>query len=130
MPTIPRLKDRTKSRTKDPNQLIDRRNRKKIYNDKRWIILRGQHIQREPLCQVCRMEGRVTLAEEVHHVTPFPLGRTDAERKALAFDSANLISLCKKCHWRCHHEDLQGTRTREDIENRIKSQGKYKPIAE
>lgn len=128
MPTINRLVGNKKSRPKDPNQLIDRRNRQKIYNDKRWHYLRDQHIQREPLCQVCQMEGRIKLAEEVHHLHPFPLGRTDAERKALAFDATNLISLCKNCHWRCHHNDLSGTRTRQDIVNRLKALKIYKPV--
>lgn len=126
MPTIPKLKRTSKPR--DPNQILDRKARQKIYNDKRWHYLRDQHIQREPLCQVCQTEGRVKLAEEVHHLHPFPLGKTDAEKRALAFDANNLISLCKHCHWRCHHSDLIHTRTREDIASRLKKQGLYKPI--
>lgn len=127
MPTINRLSKKS-SRPKDPNQLLDRRNRQKIYNDKRWLLLRSQHIQREPLCQVCQMEGRIKLAEEVHHLHPFPLGHTDAERKALAFDASNIISLCKNCHWRCHHGDLSGTRSREDIVNRLKALKLFNPV--
>ena len=41
-------------------------------------------------CVMCKAKGKLTLAEEVDHITPLEIGGTDA--------ADNLRSLCKPCH--------------------------------
>ena len=36
----------------------------------RWQRLRAYHLKRHPLCARCKAKGKVTLATEVHHITP------------------------------------------------------------
>ena len=43
-----------------------------------------------PLCEMCEQDGRLTKANEVHHVLPLSQGGTH--------DESNLMSLCKSCH--------------------------------
>ena len=45
-----------------------------------------------PLCEMCRREGRITPAAEVHHILPLADGGTH--------DPENLMALCKPCHSR------------------------------
>jgi len=42
------------------------------------------------LCEQCKSEGRLTAAEEVHHILPLADGGTN--------DESNLMALCKSCH--------------------------------
>ena len=49
-------------------------------------------MRRHPLCEMCRREGRVTAAAEVHHIVPLSAGGTH--------DESNLMALCKPCHSR------------------------------
>lgn len=81
-----------------------RRQRKKVYNSKRWIDLRTTKIQDQPLCEDCLKEGKITLAQEVHHIkSPFRKGLTDIEKDRLAYTYENLASLCKECHIKRHN---------------------------
>lgn len=73
-----------------------------IYNDRRWRDLRSWYFQNHPLCEQCQKEGRITPAEHIHHIIPFLTGRTPEERRALAYDESNLMSLCKVCHQKFH----------------------------
>ena len=58
----------------------------------RWVAIRKSVMRRDKgLCQQCLSEGRVTLAEEVDHMTPLHAG-------GHATDESNLVSLCKECH--------------------------------
>ncbi|MDA5722588.1 HNH endonuclease signature motif containing protein [Alkalibacterium indicireducens] len=45
---------------------------------------------------MCEKNGRLTSAEEVHHILPISLGGTH--------DKSNLMSLCKSCHNKIHLE--------------------------
>ena len=63
-----------------------------IYNSKRWKALRRDQLAAHPLCWYCLKIGHITAADTVDHITPH---RGD---KNLAFDPANLQSLCKPCH--------------------------------
>lgn len=96
MPTIVRLKKKNYPKSED--------SAKDIYNTPQWKNLRKAHIMQHPLCEVCLKEGKVTPAEEVHHITPILTGATLERRKELAFDSDNLMSLCKKHHIEIHKE--------------------------
>ena len=58
----------------------------------RWTKIRAAYIGQHPLCEQCLKEGRVTKAEEVHHIVPLGHGGTH--------DFRNLMALCKPCHSR------------------------------
>ena len=64
---------------------------KKRYNGA-WPAIRRGFISAHPLCEMCRREGRVTAAAEVHHIVPLSAGGTH--------DESNLMALCKPCHSR------------------------------
>lgn len=69
-----------------------------------WTTLRAKHLAHHPLCSRCESEGRTKLAEEVHHINPIERGKTPEEMRRLAYDRANLQSLCKDCHFAIHNE--------------------------
>lgn len=55
-----------------------------------WKRIRDRHIAEQPLCEMCKKQGRIIPAEEVHHIKPLSQGGTH--------DDGNLMSLCKECH--------------------------------
>ena len=57
-----------------------------------WKRIRDRYIAQHPLCEMCKKQGRLTPAEEVHHIKPLSQGGTH--------DDSNLMSLCKECHSR------------------------------
>jgi 5-methylcytosine-specific restriction protein A len=72
--------------------------------------LRGSALQRRrvrllsraPLCEHCRLAGRVRLADELDHIIPLFMGGTDTED--------NLQPLCTDCHARKTADEC-GTKT-------------------
>jgi 5-methylcytosine-specific restriction protein A len=62
---------------------------KKRYN-RTWKRIRDRYIAAHPLCEKCASLGRVTPAQEVHHIKPLSQGGTN--------DVDNLMSLCTSCH--------------------------------
>ena len=57
-----------------------------------WKRIRDSYIAAHPLCEQCQKEGRITPAEEVHHILPLSHGGTHSRD--------NLMALCKACHSR------------------------------
>ena len=57
---------------------------------KQWRRIRDTYIAAHPLCKQCKKDGRLTPAQEVHHIEPLSKGGTH--------DEANLMSLCTSCH--------------------------------
>jgi len=55
-----------------------------------WKRIRDRYITAHPLCEQCEKNGRITPAEEVHHIKPLSQGGTN--------DVRNLMSLCTPCH--------------------------------
>ncbi len=55
-----------------------------------WKRIRDRYIKAHLLCEECSKAGRLTPAEEVHHVLPLSKGGDHSE--------ANLMSLCTSCH--------------------------------
>ena len=55
-----------------------------------WKKLRARFLLQHPLCEQCGSEGRLTPAEEVHHILSLASGGTN--------DEGNLMALCKSCH--------------------------------
>jgi 5-methylcytosine-specific restriction protein A len=62
------------------------------YRTSAWKALRLNQLRSEPLCRMCKAEGRIKAASVCDHITPH---RGDT---ALFHDPANLQSLCKPCH--------------------------------
>lgn len=79
--------------------------RRRIYNSERWRKLRKLKFSNDPLCEMCLKAGRITPAEDIHHIRSFMDASTIEERCRLAYDYTNLMSLCKKCHQRVHNEN-------------------------
>lgn len=73
------------------------------YNSSRWHNLRDRYIKHHPFCEMCEMNGKVKLAEQVHHKKEFMKGTTDEERWNLLLDEDNLMSLCCECHKQIHY---------------------------
>jgi len=55
-----------------------------------WKRIRDRYISQHPLCERCEQDGRLTPAQEVHHIKPLSEGGTH--------DSDNLMALCSSCH--------------------------------
>lgn len=55
-----------------------------------WKRIRDRYIASHPLCEKCEKNGRITPAQEVHHIQPLSQGGSNAEN--------NLMSLCSSCH--------------------------------
>ena len=68
---------------------------KKRYNGV-WPAIRRRYIAAHPLCEMCRREGRITPAAEVHHILPVSQGGTN--------EASNLMALCQSCHTKIHIE--------------------------
>ena len=62
---------------------------KKCYG-RAWQRVRDRFIATHPLCQRCQERGKMTPAQEVHHIVPLSQGGTH--------DEMNLMALCTSCH--------------------------------
>lgn len=76
----------------------------KIYNTSIWKKLRQGYISQHPLCESCLLENKITPAYDVHHIREISNGRTILEMQDIAYDSNNLMSLCRECHRKIHSE--------------------------
>lgn len=92
MPTKPRQfrpsytsKQTTEQRTKEAKEY------RKLYNYQ-WTKLRTNYLRRNPLCVMCRMDGKTVMASVVDHIIPH---KGD---QALFYDENNWQPLCKPCH--------------------------------
>lgn len=65
---------------------------KNFYSSTRWVKFRASFLAKNPLCVDCTAEGRVTLADHVHHIVP------RKQRPDLAFDEGNCESCCQPHH--------------------------------
>jgi 5-methylcytosine-specific restriction protein A len=70
----------------------DRRAAVKWYQTEPWPSTRLAKLAQDPLCEPCLAEGRVTAAQQVHHKIDWRV------RPDLAYDLANLESVCIPCH--------------------------------
>lgn len=85
---------------------VRKNERQAIYSSKEWKSLRKWKIQYHPLCEDCLDKGIITAATEVHHIkSPFQKGISEEEKIKRAYDADNLVSLCRDCHIRRHHQD-------------------------
>jgi 5-methylcytosine-specific restriction protein A len=77
---------------------------KKIMNSARWKYLREKKLHANPECEECAKKGKIRLAVEVHHIVPIESAPDFEGMKRLAFDYANLESVCRECHHEIHRE--------------------------
>ncbi len=77
---------------------------KRMIHTGRWLRLRRDKLSAYPLCERCKIEGRITAATEVHHIVPVESALTVREKERLLFDYHNLMSLCHDCHVKTHVE--------------------------
>jgi 5-methylcytosine-specific restriction enzyme A len=68
--------------------------------DSKWRKVRAKYLSRHPLCQRCEEQGRVVLADVVHHIKPLDEGGP-------RLDQLNLMSLCRDCHEIIHGRKVQ-----------------------
>lgn len=61
------------------------------YND-RWRKARATYLQKHPLCEMCRKQGRVRAAVVVDHI------KAHKGDSALFWDTSNWAALCSNCH--------------------------------
>ena len=97
----------------------NRQKRQDIYNTTLWKRMRLSKLMRQPMCEVCLLEDKSTLAEHCHHLVSFMEAENEFERDALAYDSNNLISVCQLCHNRIHNGDLKGCKSLDEINTRL-----------
>ena len=62
----------------------------------KWKKIRDRYVLEHPVCERCMKEGRLTPVEEVHHIVPVKRGGSH--------DPSNLMSLCRSCHNKIHHD--------------------------
>lgn len=98
----------------------NRAKRQDVYNTSLWRKMRLAKLMEQPLCEVCLLVDKVTLAEHAHHLKSFMQSNNINERDQLAYDSQNLLSVCAKCHNRIHNGDLKGCDSVEEIKERLK----------
>lgn len=70
-----------------------RREQLRFYKGKAWRSLRKVALDRDMnLCQYCKLNGRVTIADMVDHIVPREID------ESLELDIDNLASSCNSCH--------------------------------
>ena len=60
-----------------------------------WDKLRKIKMWNNPVCEMCKKEGRTRAAEIVHHIKPL-------EEDGELLDMGNLMSVCRTCHGKLH----------------------------
>ena len=90
-----------------------------IYQSREWKELRIQKYRANPLCEMCKAEGKDVSAHAIHHRIPIETATTMEEMKRLAFDWNNLVSLCWYHHAKVHQE--MGSTTKEVVAQRAEA---------
>ena len=81
---------------------------KEFYFSTAWKGMREYIKKRDGyLCQDCLKKGRITPAEEVHHI--IHLTPSNIHDTSITLNEDNLISLCRECH-RARHGDKNSRR--------------------
>lgn len=93
--------------------------RQEVYRSTLWRKMRVAKLMEQPLCEVCLIQDKVTAGEHVHHIRSFMDAPDKVIRDALAYDPANLMTVCETCHGRIHGGDLRGCLTMEEIKKRL-----------
>lgn len=103
MPFIELPKKRTnKDRGYKPQPNSGNEWAKECYNTDTWRRIRHAYLMENPLCEIHSAMGMVKAAEEVHHINHISNAGSRLEAHDIAFDSSNLMALCKRCHMHYH----------------------------
>ena len=97
-----------------------------LINSRRWRDCRNRQLRLHPLCQMCEREGRIRLAEEVHHVRPIESVNDEIVMKRLAYDPDNLMSVCRECHHKIHANLMSHSKKAVQENNRRKAEQFFK----
>lgn len=62
------------------------------YKSAAWAQIRSAQLSRAPLCERCKMDGRITAAVQVDHIFPWSVIGGESFRRNL------FASLCTPCH--------------------------------
>ena len=74
---------------------------KSFYKSKQWQRVRDAAWKRDAgLCVDCFRAGKITPAEEVHHI--IELTPLNIRQPSIALGMDNLVSLCRECHKKRH----------------------------
>lgn len=65
---------------------------RKLYATKRWQDTRDRQFAKQPLCELCAKQKRITAANVCHHVKP------ETKDDPLTFFAGPFMSLCAPCH--------------------------------
>lgn len=112
--------EKPKKKYKNQSNRVKRQN---IYNTTLWKRMRLAKLMETPICEVCALEGKSTLAEHIHHKISFMEADDPVERDRLAFSYENLLSVCEEHHNEIHNGDLRGCKTLEQIKKRLQELG-------
>ena len=97
MPRINKLERKKRPSRKETDM---RKLRQTAYQNKHWRRLRDTYLREHPVCEECLKKGKVTPADDVHHIkSPFRGGEINYN---LLLDYHNLMSVCRKCHGEIH----------------------------
>lgn len=89
----PACQAKADSRHKQYDSSVRDKQAARFYASPQWIRLRDITLMRSNYqCQLCKQQGKVTPATEVHHKIPI---RVDWSKR---LDEHNLIALCHRCH--------------------------------
>ena len=89
----PACQAKTESRHKQYDTNVRDKRSARFYASPQWIKLRDITLARAGYqCEVCKREGTLTPATEVHHKIPI---RVDWSKR---LTEDNLIALCHRCH--------------------------------
>lgn len=80
------------------DRFIRDKENKRFYDSARWHKAKRMKLARNPLCELCQQEGRVTPADVVHHIISVS---KDSDRN---LDLNYLVSLCHEHHNRVETE--------------------------
>jgi len=77
---------------------------KEFYGSKAWKDCREAYKKSVGnLCEECLKQGRITPAEDVHHIKKLTDQNVNDPRVSLSFD--NLMALCNPCHDKKHSKN-------------------------
>ncbi len=87
-----------------------------LYHTPEWTKLSRRWRQAHPLCEECKRQGRITPAQCVDHIVPFPICKD-------FYDESNLQSLCARCNMEKGNRDrkrIQEWKQNNQTTNKIK----------
>lgn len=89
MPTIPKRKPMYWEKERKPSKQTLLNESRKVYRTNKWKETSKRNLRENPLCVMCKAEGKIVAATETDHRKPISHGGDP-------YDQENLQSLCKR----------------------------------